>query len=818
MAMLLTAVIAQVWHPVGAKATTPSTDINTDIMRTDTANIGWDGDSFGVAAHSDGSFDVREYGRPDNNNRAIVVRFGIYNNYDSNGRPATPLQWTNVGGYYPALQTKFERDNCTVTITNFGDKVKAGGHSYVAIYSRVQITNHDTVSHTLDPAVSSIGNTQGAGLVPLQGGSNSVAPGTSVSHSYVIAADKMGAGDAYGWPSSSDLAAALPDDDSGFVNNLNVSRYDNAYTHMTRYWDGQLSKIASISVPDSRLTNAYKAGFIYTQMVKDGTRYNVGENDYDTVFDHDEIGIYANLLSQGYLSDLKDRLSNSLLKDVGATGLDYIDAGFKYAWPWAVYLLKTGDTATVHANFDTIASHSSADSIINKEEKSGAYQGLIVPSNSTDSNGHWLVDDQSALLGLQTYSYIARTLSSSYTDRNYGQEATAADAAYGNLLNAVNSKLNNTITSNNLNYLPCDPGIPNTTSSGTANNACGKTNNANWGAMFLFGRWNWDGSLFPGARTGPMVDKLDATYDHGFGALSGLPAHTYGGYPSTINSSGGYSTAYNAGYGEAALASTNHRSEGIYGYQFMITNTQSGPFSWWEGIPTAGYTSWTPGRHATAGTGSSPHMWGQANASHVLLDSLIAEKSDGTIIVGDGVPTEWVRPSWSTDITVSNYPISGGHRMGIKITTADTDGKRRVTLTRSGDQPSGKIVFKVPAFVNNIEAVSTGTKDDAQGTVTVDPGNASVTVTLKSASFYNSLGGLDLDGYCKSIGETGGARLTGNMKAYDWKCVTPSGQTVGLSVDDACTYAYPENPSVFSLAASDDPYSWKCYAKASGQR
>ena len=49
--------------------------------------------------------------------------------------------WTNADGYLPAPVTSFQRDGAHVTITNFGDQVTIGGHRYVAIYSRVTVTN-----------------------------------------------------------------------------------------------------------------------------------------------------------------------------------------------------------------------------------------------------------------------------------------------------------------------------------------------------------------------------------------------------------------------------------------------------------------------------------------------------------------------------------------------------------------------------------------------------------------------------------------------------------------------------------------------------
>ena len=108
--------------------------IHAATGQVDSAVIGWDGDKDAAIAHRDGSFDIRDQ-------KNVTVRFGIYDN------PAR-MQWTNAGGYYPALVTQFERDNSTVTITNFGDRVTVGANSYVAVYSRVSVFNHDTVAHT----------------------------------------------------------------------------------------------------------------------------------------------------------------------------------------------------------------------------------------------------------------------------------------------------------------------------------------------------------------------------------------------------------------------------------------------------------------------------------------------------------------------------------------------------------------------------------------------------------------------------------------------------------------------------------------------
>ena len=106
------------------------------------------------------------------------------------------------------------------------------------------------------------------------------------------------------------------------------------------------------------------------------------------------------------------------------------------------------------------------------------------------------------------------------------------------------------------------------------------------------------------------------------------------------------------------------------------------------------------------------------------LDSLAAQRSDGSLVVGRGVPDSWV--SSGQVISLANFPTTGGRHTGLSIRTSGT----RVTLTLSGDQPSGPVLFELPAFVGNIAHASAGTVDDKTGTVTLSPAVRSVTVQL----------------------------------------------------------------------------------------
>jgi hypothetical protein len=626
--------------------------------------IGWAGNGRGVVTCLGGAFYVatgigRAYG------------FGIYR--------GGPTSWTDTDGYLPAQVTTFPHDGADVTITEFADRLEIRSNSYVGVYSRVAVENPTGHAVVADPRPAS-------GLISLGRAPVRVAAHGSATHDYVVAVDRLG--NQYPWPSDAALVAA--------------GGYDEHFNHMRKFWDGQLRQIAGVEVPDPRLDDAYRSGFIYTQIARSAAHLNTGVNNYAAEFSHDVIGILANLFTQGY-----DAGAHALLLEAHAVVQSqgqYEDGVWTYAWPWAVYLLKTGDLSFVRANFAGI--EATAHQIAVDRTGPG---GIIGRTDDIDSNGFWTVDDYEALTGLAAYRYLAQQTGNT-------SESAWAGREYDSLLAATNRTLTTTIRRFHLAYLPCSMIEPNSA------NRCARVDDANWSAPFLFGRWSWDAPLFGARVDGPGETLIDATYDYGFKRLRGkLPPDTFGGYPSDY-----FTTAYNAGYGSWGLASVHHREQGIRSYEFMLDHGQSGPYSWWESsTPPPARSPWI-GSHPSGGQGASPHAWGIANANKVLLDSLVVQKADGTLIVGRGVPTEWLTDQHP--ITVTNFPTIDGHRIGVRITT----NNGTVTLTLTGTA-AGPVLFQLPAFVNSIASANVGTVDDATGTVRVEPGINSVTVRLKGS-------------------------------------------------------------------------------------
>ena len=635
------------------------------------AAIGWAGNHQGVVTCLGGTFLVqdgllRDYG------------FGLYRG----GRTS----WGAADGYLPAQITSFHHRGALVTITEFADRVVLGGDAYVAVYARVVVANPTGHVVRADPGAS-------PGLVPLASGPDLVVPNSESVHDYVVAADRFG-GD-YPWPADQAL--------------VDAGGFDQHFSHMQSFWDGQLDQIAAIDVPDASLVDAYRSGFIYTQIARSGPDLNTGVNGYESEFSHDVVGILTNLFTQGYFTGARDLLLE-FRNVVGSQG-QYVDGVWTYALPWAVYLLKTGDLGFVRANFASGGTLGGAQPSIEDTahrlvaDRIGPF-GTMQATDDIDTQGYWTTDDYEALLGLAAYRYLAVAVGNT-------TEATWASREYDQLLGATNTVLTATIRHFGLDYLPCSILQPNTA------NRCANPEDANWTSPF--GNWAWEGYLFGARRSGPGLSLIDATYRYGFSRLHGLlPPNTTGGFPGDF-----FSSAYNAAQGSAGLATRHHRDQGILGYEFMIENSQSGPMSWWESSSAPSpQDPWT-GRHPATGQGSSPHAWGMAGANKVLLDSLVAQRSDGALIVGRGVPDRWL--GHRAHLAVTNFPTVDGRRLSLTISSSG----RSVTLLLRGRLPTGPTLFQLPAFVGNVAGASVGAVNEASGTVTIGPGTKRVTVELR---------------------------------------------------------------------------------------
>lgn len=574
--------------------------------------FGCEGDRHAPIAFIDGSYLLRDRGN-------TLVTFGLS---DIQGE----IEWFNKEGWLPCLVSRFKTKRFDCSVENFADEVTVGEKRFEVAYSRLTLKNITSKPQRL-PRVSKL-------LTPLNKRSDVLKPGETIALDYAVYADRFSG--KYPYPK------AEPAFFGGF---------DEHYESMKSYWINRMLPLAKIDeLPDPRLINAYKAGYVYTMIVKDGYGLHVGENGYDRVFDHDVLGIMASLLTVG---DFKyfDEYSKTILKNV-----QYPDAGWKFSWPYALYLQKTGDTELVSERFEQIRRNTHKIALDRNAD------GIMKRTNAIDSNGHWTIDNWSALFGLATYKYICDTLQKA-------DESEWAQREYDSLLKSVEQKLRRTCEKYAIDYIPISLDEPNEKTQRS------DPRDANWGSMLLFGRWGWDGYLFGARQYDYMIDMIDRTYSHIFSSRKDITdtPYNFGGYPH-----GYFCSSYNAGYGSTALRGEKYRDCGIKAYQFMIEKAQSGPFSWWEGIAFPSKKGvWASGGSQSGG-GSCPHMWGQSTATKVLWDSLIVQKADSTLLIGRGIPDEWLKDG--SVISVSDYPLNSKNKIGYKLTCTSEE----ITLELSG--------------------------------------------------------------------------------------------------------------------------------------
>ncbi|HEU5333310.1 MAG TPA: RICIN domain-containing protein [Actinocrinis sp.] len=696
--------------------------------------LGWDGNFWPVFAYLSGSFFARGVPTTFNANGTTICgamySFSIYN---LNGnRPAQSVQWTEEGGYLPAMTTSFSSGNTAVAIKEFADKVTIGGNPVDLVYARVSVTNHGSAAITQDP-----GGT-GPNLLRLTSTSlNTVQPGATNNNDYVVAVDNFGSG------------AALP---TGSTLSANAPGFDAADSQMAAYWNGRVGETASFSLPNltlpntgnlanpgTALSNAYKAGTIYNLMMQIGEAQFSAADNYAWLLNHDVPGELNARLETGDYHDAQNLLLTARISQ--ATNFNehganwYFDGDWKTPSSWAYYLAKTNDTAFVSQFFHDDASASSpwGPSLftIMHTIYTGqlASDGALNTSFDNDSSGRWLFDDYSALEGLAAYKYIATRIGNT-------TEAQWADTAYTSLLSHTNTLVSNNESANGFSFLPCVINQPNTA------NRCNTFNDANWASPVWVGQNQWSTMLMGGTLSGVIGDpaQADAMYAWGFARLAanGLPYPTFGAF-------NGYSTAYNTAYSSDGLYGTNYRDLPITSYAWQIQTTTGGPNAWWEAngsAPSSG-NPWI-GSHAGPEFGACPYAWPISAQQEGLLQAVVAEGLSATgtgpftytrpLYIGRGIPNTWIAAGQT--IAVSNltnaYTVSSGARTTYGVSIAVTQPSTRVvTVTLSGTLPGGAVNIQLPIFNSvGVTSVTNGTYNSGTHTVTAASGATQITITL----------------------------------------------------------------------------------------
>ena len=697
--------------------------------------LGWDGNYWPVYEYLSGSFFARgvptTYDSGGTTLCGAMYSFSIYH-YNGN-RSAQSVSWTMGSGYLPAMTTAFSSGGLDISLTDFADKVTVGGNPFLAVYTRVSVTNDNSSAVTVDPGGS------GPNLVRLTDTSlNTVQPGQTNDHDYVVAVDNFGTGAAL--PTGTALSSAAPD-------------YGTAYGQMSDYWNGRIAETTTFSLPNltlpdtgdladpgTAMTNAYKAGTVYGLIMQVGEAQFSAANNYAWLLNHDVPGELLARFETGDFHDAQNLLLTARISEspgfdeVGANW--YYDGDWKTPAAWAEYLAKTGDTSFVSQYFHDDANGSSQwgpslYTIIHSIYSGQlASDGVLGASFDNDSSGRWLFDDYSALEGLAAYRYIANAIG------NTG-EARWADSAYSKLLDSLNTVLAANESANGFDYLPCEVDKPN------SSNRCNTYNDANWASPVWIGQNQWSTMLMGGALSGVAgdPDQADNMYAWGFDRLAshGLPYPTFGAF-------NGYSTAYNTAYASDGLYGTAYRDLPITSYAWQLATTTGGPNAWWEanGSGPDPNNPWI-GDHAGPEFGACPYAWPISAQQQGLQESIVAEglSASGTgpytytrpLYVGRGVPDTWIAAGQTISATnlTAGYDVPAGTRStyGVSLAVTKPGAARVVTVTISGNPPDGPVYVQLPIFDSvGVTGVTGGTYDSATHTVTAD--STQLTITLAS--------------------------------------------------------------------------------------
>lgn len=710
--------------------------------------IGWEGNYYAPFEYLSGSYFARgvpvtyQPGGQGQSYCGAMYSFGVYNYGLAAGQApaAGSVQWTEADGYLPAMTTSFTRSGVAISITDFANEQAVGGTPVELVYTRVSVTNHN------DAAVTVPAGQSGPNLVSLNSAPDTVAPGQTVRHDFAAAVDTFSTTTPL--PSVAALTPA--------PGNPGALGYDAAFAHMASYWNGRLSAIPRLSLPDvslpntngladpgSAIDNAYKAAFIYTRIVQVGEAPFSGANNYAYLLNHDLPGILANRFELGDFTDAQSLLLNGRISEAS----DFDEQGANWYWDgpwrtpvaWAAYLEGTNDVAFVRRYFHDDSSGPSPwgpslYTLMHTDylAQLNATTGYLKSSDDNDSGGTWLFDDETALAGLAAYRYIATRIGNT-------AEASWASGAYASLLSAVNTGLSASESANDFGFLPCEVSVP------VTGDRCNSPGDANWAGSNLWGQNVWDIMLQGGSLDGVLGDpgQTDSLYQTGFARLAGtgVPFPSFGAYT-------GYSVALNTAYAQGALYGNAYRDLPVTSYAWQIATTTGGPNAWWEANGSAPDPDnpWA-GSHAAPQFGAIPYAWPMAGQTQTLLQSLVAPglvagtgpngavRYHTALYVGRGVPDAWITPGQHLSVSnlTSSYSESTGHRAtyGLSIATTGSAASPVVHVSLTGALGGDAVQIQLPVFADaGVAGVSNGRYDAATHTVTLARGQRSAVIRL----------------------------------------------------------------------------------------
>lgn len=512
--------------------------------------------------------------------------------------------------------------------------------------------------------------------------------------------------------------------------------FQTQYTAVKTYYDGRLSGLVHpVSLPDDDMVNAYLNSMIVmweTMVQVSNGDYEIrgdagnrcGVWNYDRYFSHDVPNMVEQFIRDGYIDLAKRIMESSYYQRLAYNPQQgYLDAIPKYIIPYAT-LWQVMDDAERSAYFTDNLKNKIKEAAKNIAVFMTGPNGLMAKSNTLDNGSDYLVVDNFAVMhGYAAYEYLCRQW-------GWTEEAAWASERAETVNNALNGMLDESMERRGKDWYMC--ALEDTSGFWTRHKDGSVIYDGNWlGTTFMMSTFPWDAVLRGYDLGGTWADYLEASLDNAFSLKAqrgDIPDDSWGAWWGHE-----YGAVYNVGMSVPLLYSEKYRTMVVKSYEWMLDN-QSAPFQWGESFDKGQNDSdWTK-------PAAGYETWGLGFLRQGLLEATASVKTDGTVIIGRGIPNEWLCSS--TSIEWQNIAINDGRQFDtLKLYAPNT---KTIRLQLTGDDAVGDIVLNLPALKNNIASVSAGNFDNASGAVTV-PGNAKdLTVTLKN-----------------SIADGGAASLTG---------------------------------------------------------
>lgn len=625
------------------------------------------------------------------------------------------IGWHMNDGYMPSPVSEWDAGPLHVRIQHFAVRVP-GGQTTIA-YSRVQLINRASEPHQFDLYV----NASPALEVPLTGEptkfddfsmnfQGTLGPGATKTFDWVAnaAGDQLSAGEL-----------------------KEVEPFDQAYLRMKSEYDARVNSLAHpVALPNPGVADMYKA----IQIQLWGMMVNVPNGDaeiragvmnpgrletYDRTFPHDVPNYVDQFMREGDYELAKSIIDSSYYQVLNSSdiadwdGLNYMDTIGKWMLPYAQYLQNTGDTEYFTAEvMGTLkqASRKIHDCRVTEQEDP-EHAGLMRKGedfeNWSDDGDYLLCDNWAAMHGLQAYKYICDRLGDQ-------EESNWAQSELESLNDAVNVNLDRMMERRGTDYYW-----------GAFDDVAFKRYTR--GSFYAWVPYAGALSTFPwGAKLkgceigGTWKDYYDASIDWALHERDRrvIPDGSWGAWWGHVT----YGTTYNASAGVQCLVSDKHRIEALKNVEFLYEN-QCAPYQWSEAFESKGKNQWV-GMYLPQESYGNYESWGTSFTKQSTLQSCISVATDGTVIIGRGIPNHWLKPG---DVTEwANVNVNDGRLLNYRLESSGN----ALLLTLSGDEPLGDVVLCLPAMVKNIASASVGVVDNNAGTVTLKPGQTSVTVEL----------------------------------------------------------------------------------------